>query len=121
MKTYKEITKNERLFKVLTIGPINSGYIKLTDAGTCSVVWSEDENGWEHVSISPKKQFKIPTWNDMCQVKEIFFNDDEEVLQLHPKKSQYVNLQENCLHLWKPKGLDIMDVLDAAIVERSGK
>lgn len=119
MRANKEIMKNERLFGVHRLGILNHGFIKLTDAGTCSIVWCEDENGWEHVSISPKKQFKIPTWNDMCQVKEIFFNDDEEVLQLHPKKSQYVNIQENCLHLWKPKGLDIMDVLDAAIMERS--
>ena len=114
MKIHEEIIKNERIFNVQNMGIAKAAFVKLTDAGTCSVIWCEDENGWEHISISPKKKFKLPTWNDMCQVKDIFFNDNEEVLQLHPKKSEYVNVRENCLHLWKPKGIDIMDTLEKA-------
>lgn len=112
MKDYKEIVSNERLFNVGMAGIFNTGFIKLTDAGTCSVLWCEDEYGWEHVSISPKKQTKIPTWQDMCQLKDIFFKDDEEALQLHPKKKEYVNVMDNCLHLWKPRGMEIMNTLD---------
>lgn len=115
MKTLDDITKSERVFNVDRMGLLNIGFIKLTDAGTCTVIWSEDENGWEHVSISPKKRFKLPTWNDMSQVKDIFFNENEEVLQLHPKKSEYVDVKDNCLHLWKPKGVDIMDTLEAEV------
>lgn len=111
MKTYKEIVENKRVFNTTA----NMGFIKLTDAGTCSVIWEDDENGWEHVSISPKKKTKIPTWNDMCQLKDAFFYEDEEVLQLHPKKSEYVNVKENVLHLWKPKGIDIMGTLEKAV------
>lgn len=112
MKDYKEIVSNERLFNVGMAGIFNTGFIKLTDAGICSVLWCEDEYGWEHVSISPKKQTKIPTWQDMCQLKDIFFKDDEEALQLHPKKKEYVNVMDNCLHLWKPRGMEIMNTLD---------
>ena len=37
----------------------------------------------------------------MCKIKELFFEDDETVVQFHPKKSEHVNIHPNCLHLWK--------------------
>lgn len=69
-------------------------------------------DGWEHVSVSPKHKYNIPTWNDMCVLKDIFFDDEEEVYQIHPKKSEYVNLSENCLHLWKPIGHELGELVE---------
>lgn len=66
-----------------------------------SVVWSPDEGGWEHVSFSPYNHSRTPSWDEMCQLKDIFFDEEEEVIQIHPKKSQYVNIMQNCLHLWR--------------------
>lgn len=57
--------------------------------------------GWDHVSVSPKKLNKVPTWDDMCLIKELFFKDDEAVIQVHPPKDEYVNNMPNCLHLWR--------------------
>ena len=57
--------------------------------------------GWDHVSVAPLKKNKIPTWEMMCKVKEIFFRDDEAVIQVHPPKDEYVNMMPNCLHLWR--------------------
>ena len=57
--------------------------------------------GWDHVSVSPKKKNYTPTWDDMCRIKEIFWEDDEAVIQIHPPKSEYVNNLSNCLHLWR--------------------
>ena len=37
----------------------------------------------------------------MCRIKEIFFKDDESVIQIHPPKDEYVNNMPNCLHLWR--------------------
>lgn len=85
----------------IQLGGFLRGFIKLRDCGTCSVAWSDSEEGYEHVSVSPKKQFQTPTWDDMCQLKDIFFNDDEEVYQIHPPKKEYVDYQSNCLHLWR--------------------
>lgn len=65
----------------------------------------------EHVSISPKKKLRIPTWDDMCVLKETFFRDSEEAYEIHPKKSEYVNVVENCLHLWKPIGQELGDLI----------
>ena len=57
--------------------------------------------GWEHVSIAPKKKQITPTWDEMCFIKELFWNDDEAVIEIHPAKDDYVNNMPNCLHLWR--------------------
>ena len=56
--------------------------------------------GWEHVSLN---DWNItPSWEDMCKLKDIFWGDEECVVQYHPPKSDYVNNLQHCLHLWKP-------------------
>lgn len=55
---------------------------------------------WEHVSVSTRH--RCPTWREMCFVKDIFWDEEEAVMQLHPKKSSYVNNHDYCLHLWRP-------------------
>jgi hypothetical protein len=59
-----------------------------------------DETGWEHVSVSIEN--RCPVWAEMCFVKDLFWDDEEAVMQLHPPKSTYVNCHPYCLHLWKP-------------------
>ena len=56
--------------------------------------------GWEHVSIN--RWDRDSTWKEMCELKEIFWKDDEAVMQIHPPKSEYVDNLEHCLHLWRP-------------------
>lgn len=43
----------------------------------------------------------------MSVVKDMFFEEEEAVMQLHPKKSEYVNNHPNCLHLWRPTNGEI--------------
>lgn len=50
-------------------------------------------------------------WGSVQKAMRMFFYDDEEVYQIHPKKDQYVNKMENCLHLWKPIGFDMTDMV----------
>lgn len=57
--------------------------------------------GWDHVSVAPRKHSYIPSWDDMCAIKELFFKDNEAVIQIHPPKDEYVNDMPNCLHLWR--------------------
>ena len=57
--------------------------------------------GWDHVSASLKN--RLPTWDEMCFIKDLFFEDNECVVQYHPPKSQYVNNYKYCLHIWKPQ------------------
>ena len=60
--------------------------------------------GWEHVSVSFTN--RCPTWDEMCMVKDIFWDGDETVIQYHPSKENHVNYHPHCLHLWKPIGID---------------
>lgn len=71
-----------------------------------SVVFGFNENNWEHVSVSPYKG-KLPTWDDMCEIKDMFWDDEEVVIQIHPKKSEYVNILDNCLHLWRHREIEL--------------
>lgn len=64
-----------------------------------TVIWSYG-GGWEHISIDGKN--RMPTWNEMCQLKDMFFTYDECCVQYHPPKSDYVNNIPYCLHIWKP-------------------
>lgn len=59
---------------------------------------------WDHVSVSGccKGKSVTPTWEQMCYVKDLFFDETECVMQLHPPKSEYVNYHNHCLHLWRP-------------------
>lgn len=56
--------------------------------------------GWEHLSVSMPS--KTPSWDQMCVMKDIFFEDEEECFEYHPKKSEYVNIHPHCLHIWRP-------------------
>jgi hypothetical protein len=63
------------------------------------------EIAWEHVSVSLPN--RCPNWPEMCFVKDLFWAEDEVVMQLHPAKSNYVNNLNFCLHLWKPLKAEI--------------
>lgn len=64
-----------------------------------------DGEGWEHVSVS--RQAECPSWDDMCRIKDLFWDPEDCVIQYHPPRSDYVNLHPHCLHLWRPQGVDI--------------
>lgn len=72
--------------------------------GYMSIIAS-DGMGWEHVSvhfeIGDGRQ-RTPTWDQMCHVKDMFWGEEDVVVQFHPKKSEYVNIHKNTLHLWRP-------------------
>jgi hypothetical protein len=55
--------------------------------------------GWEHVSVST--QNRCPNWPEMCFVKDLFWSEEEAVVQFHPPKSQYVSYHPFTLHLWR--------------------
>ena len=60
--------------------------------------------GWDHVSISIEGRNRCPIWQEMCIMKDLFFEADETVIQFHPKKTSYVNNHPFVLHLWKKQG-----------------
>lgn len=63
-------------------------------------VIASDGMGWEHVSVSLPN--RTPSWKQMCFIKDLFWGDDDAVVQYHQPKSEYVNNHDHCLHLWRP-------------------
>jgi hypothetical protein len=61
--------------------------------------------GWEHVSVSVAERGGatrplLPTWEEMCAVKALFWEPEDCVVQYHPPESSYVN-NAPVLHLWR--------------------
>jgi len=75
---------------------------------------------WEHVSVhayrdqkieivgllgrgsKPGHKMRTPTWKEMAFVKDLCWDAEDVVMQLHPRKSEYVNQHPHVLHLWRP-------------------
>lgn len=55
--------------------------------------------GWEHVSISHGN--RLPSWDEMCLARSIFWHDNECVVQYMQER------KGNIMHLWRPVGSDI--------------
>lgn len=79
---------------------IKCGLLELPTGVRASVVAGNNEDGWEHVSIELFAR-RLPTYQEMQLIKELFWEDEEMVVHIHPQKSEYVNITE-ALHLWRP-------------------
>ncbi len=75
-------------------------FVCLHKGGPIFKVIASDGDGWEHVSISLPD--RCPLWKEMCELKALFWDVEDAVMQLHPPQSQWVNVAPCCLHLWRP-------------------
>ena len=99
MKTIEEILACERIAIDTKNDDGFRGIIQFPHwQGSLIVSWG---GGWEHASVAPFRKSYVPTWDDMCFLKKLIWNEEEAVIQIHPKKSEYVNNLSNCLHLWR--------------------
>ena len=78
-------------------------------------VIASDGGGWDHVSAQARKVLsadghvaaidmsgRVPTWDEMCFLKNTFWDPEDAVVQYHPPVSEYVNRHKFTLHLWRP-------------------
>ena len=82
----------------------NNGAFKIPlEWGTAWVIASNGMN-WKHVSVHMEVdgQDETPTWDEMCEIKDMFWDKEDCVVQYHPPASMYVNHHEHTLHLWRP-------------------
>lgn len=88
-------------FRVLPEEPYyeNNGVFRVPVEGVILQVIASDGMGWEHVSVSLRK--RTPLWEEMCAVKNLFWDTDDLVIQFHPDQDTYKNLHPHCLHLWR--------------------
>lgn len=82
----------------------NNGFFHIPFESYELMVVASDGLGWEHVSVSLRN--RTPNWKEMCFIKDLFWNDEDCVVQFHPPKSEYVNRHNYCLHLWRKIGYE---------------
>lgn len=102
MKTVKEMQKAIEEYGGIIVKLTVDGGAALIHKGSlkgCSVIWSFG-GGWEHVSVAGRN--RCPTWEEMCELKSIFWRPDEACVQYHPAENDYVNMLPYCLHIWRP-------------------
>lgn len=63
-----------------------------------SVAVEEDARRWLHLSVAHPE--RMPTWEDLVDVKELFIGRRAYAFQVIPPRSRYVNLHPFCLHLF---------------------
>lgn len=85
----KEIEGNNGAFQV----PLHGRYLKVI---ACD---GFPDSEWEHVSVSLPN--RCPTWEELCSIKDLFWEPEDVVIQFHPKESEYVHTHPFCLHLWR--------------------
>lgn len=86
----------------------NNGAFVFIREGVRLCVIASDGGGYDHVSVRViRNPPRCPTWEEMCFVKDLFFHEEECVLQFHPPRKDYVNTHAYVLHLWKKQGVEV--------------
>lgn len=102
MKTVNELLQVPRLQILMSAvdGGMAEAYLASTHKPNkpAKVVFSWG-GGWDHVSVSFSN--RCPTWEEMCEIKNMFFHPEEVCVQFHPAESEYVNNHPYCLHIWR--------------------
>ncbi len=69
--------------------------------GRCKILVSppiDDGWGW-HMSISHPKRY--PKWDEIAKARYDLLPTDRVFVMVLPPQEQYVNLHDNCFHLWE--------------------
>lgn len=101
MKSLAEIKSTPRLL-ILREGPDGGwaeAHLASSKKSTPAMVVFSWGGGWDHVSVSFRN--RTPTWEEMCEIKKMFFHPEEVCVQYHPAESEYVNNYPYCLHIWR--------------------
>lgn len=88
----------------------NNGLFVIPQGGYYFQCIVSDRMGWEHVSSTLRfKNSGIsnnPSWDEMCYIKSLFWDEEDMVIQYHPAKSDYINNHPHVLHLWRPVNVE---------------
>jgi hypothetical protein len=57
-----------------------------------------DDVPWLHVSTAWSN--RLPSFEELREVREVFFDDALVAVQVFPPKAEYINVHPYCLHLY---------------------
>lgn len=68
--------------------------------GVIVIVSVSEEEGqvWLHVSAS--KANAMPSYNDLCAIKDLFVGAERKAIEIHAPRSKHVNINPHVRHLW---------------------
>lgn len=103
MKSLAEIKTTPRLMILRegSDGGWAEAHLASSKKSTPAMVVFSWGGGWDHVSVSFRN--RTPTWDEMCEIKHMFFHPEEICVEYHPAESEYVNNMPYCLHIWRPQ------------------
>ena len=98
--TAAAVKLNLRRLKV----PVPESWYRDEERGLAVCVSREpfDGDGVPRVHISVSCKDRYPTWDELVAVKRAFAENKTMAIYL-PPDAEYVNLHENCFHLWETK------------------
>lgn len=114
---WARLTDHPAMASTAADGNNGAFYLPSPEAGWCLALICSDGEQWEHVSVHAFKgrdqwaagakqritlQERTPTWKEMAFVKDLCWDPEDVVMQLHPRRSEYVNAHPHTLHLWRP-------------------
>jgi len=73
-----------------------------TDAGLRIIMSVDNTPKWgplKHISISHAHRY--PFWDEIVAIKNHFYGENLDTMMILPKKCDWVNVHENCFHLWQ--------------------
>ena len=63
-----------------------------------SAAVEQDGKKWLHVSCA--HPHKLPSWETLKEIKDLFIGRDRQAIQVLPSEKNYVNIHKFCLHLF---------------------
>jgi len=88
-----EVTARDQLGRVFLHGDQDFKVV-------CSINKQADGNAWLHISFS--RDSRIPNYDDVQRVKNIFVGPELYAYEVHPPQEIYLSLYRQCRHLWCP-------------------
>ena len=103
----KDIETNPNITKLALNGDIKAYLCRAKGVWlvTASKEYNDRFGCWmERIAMSHwnRKTKKVPTWEEILAVKREFFGPEEECIHFIPADSEYVNIKEDCMHIFHP-------------------
>jgi hypothetical protein len=101
---YARDRTHPRLGSDASYGNNGAFFLESPEPGWRLMLICSDGEGWEHVSVHAfrGRLERTPKWIEMVFVKSLCWDDDDVVIQFHPRAAEYVNDHPHTLHLWRP-------------------
>lgn len=79
---------------------LDGAFFQRLDKMTVIVSGAMEQDGkrWLHVSFA--RPSRLPDWEDMMLVKDIFVGRQRKAVSVIPPRAEHVNIHPNCLHLF---------------------